>query len=102
MCFGPPRSTHMHRVSDRCSLAQSPAFRAAALRSEVRRASAVLGVIVLTLAIGLRSAWPALPHYVRLTAIWGIGLLIVIQLLILAAVRWARRHDRKMPEWFLL
>src|SRR4051794_8452454 len=92
----------MTSAGDRTTLRQSRAFRAAALRSEVRRAWAVIGVILLIAGVSFRHAWPALPPYVRMTGVVAISLLLAIQFTVLLFVHWARRHDRLLPPWFEL
>jgi serine phosphatase RsbU (regulator of sigma subunit) len=85
------------------ALATSPAFHAESLRSEVRRVYAVLGVIVLIFVLVIMGkSRHELDYHVRLAAgiaLWG---LLALQLSILAFARWAGRHDRTIPTWFVV
>ena len=84
-------------------LSRSSAFREAALRSEVQRAYAVLVVAAFMLAVTfLAGASGDLAPSVRLFASLGIGLLVALQLGVLAFVRWARRRGRGIPTWFIV
>ena len=85
------------------ALAESPAFRAAAVRSEERRAYAVIGAIGLVVALVLRpEAWRALDPRARMAAVIGLGVLVAIQLVVLAMARWARRRERSLPRGFVV
>lgn len=83
------------------ALAGSRAFRAAALRSEVRRAYAVIGIITLVVLLVLwREAPPELNSFVKFTAVLGVVVLLAIQLGALAFARWAKQRERNIPTWF--
>jgi serine phosphatase RsbU (regulator of sigma subunit) len=84
-------------------LAASRAFRAAATRSEVRRAYAVVGVIVLVFALVIIGhSQHGLDERIRLSAGIALILLLAIQLGVLAAARWASRRDRLIPTWLIV
>jgi serine phosphatase RsbU (regulator of sigma subunit) len=84
------------------SLARSRAFREASLRSETRRAYAVVGVVLVsTVLISLPHSGMALPQEVRIIGGIGISVLFVLQLVILALIRRARRNDSDIPLWFI-
>src|SRR5262245_49707991 len=85
------------------TLASSPAFLAAALRSEVRRAWAVIGVIVLmVLLVLVREVRGQLDGRVIVAAVIAISLLFVVQLAVLGVAGWARRRGRSIPGWFVI
>ncbi|MFN0011448.1 MAG: PP2C family protein-serine/threonine phosphatase [Phycisphaerales bacterium] len=85
------------------SLTRSRAFRQAALRSEVHRAYAVLVSAGLMLGLTLvpDSSGGLVPS-VRIIAALGLGLLVALQLGLLAFARWARVRDRAIPTWFIV
>jgi serine phosphatase RsbU (regulator of sigma subunit) len=89
-------SSH-HRSQD---LSKSRAVREASLRSEVHRAYAVIGVILLIVVVVLlpeARRGDLLPH-VRIASVIGIGILLAVQLGVLLLARWAQRHDRMVPS----
>jgi serine phosphatase RsbU (regulator of sigma subunit) len=84
------------------SLARSRAFREASLRSETRRAYAVVGVVLLSaILVFLPHSGMALPADVRIVGSVGLSLLFVLQIVILSFIRWARRRDCNLPFWFV-
>jgi serine phosphatase RsbU (regulator of sigma subunit) len=94
---------HLARLSAKLALSQSPAFRAAALRSEIRRAYGVIGVVVLVILIVLRpGARHELDPRVLLAAVLAMAVLLVVQLATLAFARWAARRERSLPTWFVI
>ncbi len=83
------------------TLARSRAFREASLRSEVRRAWAVIGVLVLVLVpLLLRVTDKDVEAHVRIVAVTAMGALFTIQFGTMAFARWAARRDRSVPAWF--
>ncbi len=82
-------------------LSRSDAFRDAALRSEERRAYAVLGVVAIIVAplTILGASRPVEPNLLIIGVIAGAAL-VAIQVLTIAATRWARRRERTLPSWF--
>lgn len=82
-------------------LSRSEAFRAAALRSEERRAYVTLGVIALIVAmIAFRSLPPEFDARVRTAALLSAALLAALQCVGLLIVRRARRMDRSVSTTF--
>lgn len=84
------------------TLTRSRAFLDASLQSEVRRAYAVIGVLLLVILLLLlpdssRDLDP------RILAVGGVGLAILlsIQLGVLWSVRWARARELPIPSWFI-
>ena len=80
--------------------ARSRAFREALLKSQERRAYAVI-VLLLVIAVplsGLRFSSPTEVYLKVVGAIAGL-LLLVVQVWSIGALRWARRHDRLIPGW---
>src|SRR5690349_16273916 len=86
----------------RDALTASRAFLAASVRSEVRRAYAVVGVAVLIVVLVLLRSARALHVQVLVAAATGIGVLVAVQLVVLAIARWAARHGRGIPTWFVV
>ena len=84
-------------------LTDSPAFRAAVLRSEVSRAYAVIGVVVLAVLLVLvRASYQELERPIIVAAVGGVLVLIAMQLIALLYVKWVRRNDRLLPNWFVI
>ena len=84
------------------SLPASRAFRAAALRSEIRRAYAVIGVIVLILVLVLTGrSREQLDFTVHITAAVGLLALLGLQLAMISLARWAAHRDRDLPGWLV-
>src|ERR1051326_2681817 len=89
-------------ASSRAALAQSAAFRAAALRSEVRRAYIVgcLSVLLLVLVLQAGVARQLHPRLVLAGSI-GVGVLLGLQGLTLGLAWRARRCGATIPLWFI-
>jgi hypothetical protein len=84
-------------------LTGSRAFREAALRSEVRRAYAVMGMVVLVYVLVIAGeSRRDLDDRIRFAAAIGLGVLFALQLAVLAFARWARRRERVIPNWFIV
>jgi serine phosphatase RsbU (regulator of sigma subunit) len=97
-----PPAESIRNVSNQ-PLTASHAFRVAATRSEVRRAYAVVGVIVLVFALVIAGrAQQGLDNHTRLAAGTALLVLLAIQLGVLAAARWARLRDRLIPTWLIV
>jgi serine phosphatase RsbU (regulator of sigma subunit) len=85
------------------SLAGSRAFREAALRSEVRRAYAVIGMVALVFVLVIAGeSRRELDDRIRAAAAVGLSLLFSLQLAVLAFAPWARRRDRVIPNGFIV
>lgn len=81
----------------------SSAFREAVLRVEVRRAYAVISVLALSsVLIFVRELNSDIDDRLPLLGLMSVGLLLCVQLVVLAAVRWAHRGDRLIPGWFVV
>jgi hypothetical protein len=73
------------------------------LRSEIRRAYAVIGVIVLVFVLVIMGkSRHDLDDRIRLAAGIGLGVLLAVQLGVLALARWAGLRQRNMPTWFVV
>jgi len=85
------------------ALSRSQAFHEASLRSEVRRAYAVIAVSIMVVLLVVA---PATSHDIsnRLVVVVVVGLLILItiQLGILLLAPIARQHNRGIPMWYVL
>lgn len=85
----------------RDSLAHSRAFREASLRSEVRRAYAVVGVVLLVIVpMLLVSLTQHVDFWIKAAGAVAGGALILVQLCTVAVARWAARRERDLPAWF--
>jgi serine phosphatase RsbU (regulator of sigma subunit) len=85
------------------TLASSPAFRAASLRSEIQRAYAVIGVAVLAAGlIFLHTGNERMNQQIRVIGSAGLGALAVLQVGVIAFARWARRAGCGIPFWFVV
>ncbi|MBX3357915.1 MAG: SpoIIE family protein phosphatase [Phycisphaeraceae bacterium] len=94
----PPRQPPRHRRID-----ASPAFRHAALRSEIRRAYVVIGVmLLLELMITRADSVSNMDWRVILASAIGVGSIIIVQCVILLLARHAARTGRSIPFWFIL
>lgn len=85
-------------------LADSPAFREATLRSEARRAYAVIGVVAMVLFVVLvpdAHVGDVRPGVV-LAATAGLGVLLALQAGALLLVGKARARGGSIPEWFTI
>lgn len=84
-------------------LTASPAFRAALLQSEVRRAYVVLVLLALAAVLVVTHDFSQ-DLDVRIPVLGSIGLLVLIaiQLAVLSFARWARRRERGFPAWFAM
>jgi serine phosphatase RsbU (regulator of sigma subunit) len=85
------------------SLARSRAFLDASLRSEVRRAWAVIGVIALIfLLVFVRHRWHDIDPRLVVASLIGVGMLFLVQVAALALARRVRMLSRPLPTWFML
>jgi serine phosphatase RsbU (regulator of sigma subunit) len=84
------------------ALRQSPAFREASLRSEVRRAYTMIGVVVLVLIFILMRESRNLDPRVQAAGITGLSGLFALQLGVLIYARWASGNARPIPTWFII
>lgn len=84
-------------------LAGSDAFRVAALRSEIRRAYIVMGVMALLALMIVRPDAPiSLDWRLIAAAISGISVICGLQLVILRMARRALGTGTRIPEWFTI
>ena len=84
-------------------LAQSAAFREASLRSEVRRAYAVLAIIgIITVLLFLNGSMLKMTREVRLVTVVGLAALVATQVGVLAFAGWSRRAGRAIALWFIV
>jgi serine phosphatase RsbU (regulator of sigma subunit) len=84
------------------SLARSGAFREAALRSESRRAYAMIGIALLMFVlVFMPGAKHALLVEIRFIGSLGLVLLLVVQFVILRLIHWVSRQERDLPMWFM-
>lgn len=89
------------RSLSRDVLASSPAFREAALRSEVRRACAVIGVVlVVVLLVILPETRSDIDKRLVIVASIGLGVLVALQICVLGLARWAAKVERSIPVSF--
>ncbi len=85
------------------SFAHSPAFREASLRSEVRRAWAVIGTAALLAGLVFRGeSAQGLEPKLKLVGAAGIASLLVLQAAVLLYARRARSLNRMIPTWFVV
>jgi hypothetical protein len=83
-------------------LARSQAFREASLRSETRRAYAVIGVIgLVALLVFNGGASRDLDPRLQIAGVTGIAALLVLQISVLVVASWSRRKGRDIPLWFI-
>src|ERR1044071_6577057 len=89
--------------SQRRALAGSRAFQEAALRSEVRRAYAVMGVVLLIVGLVLigRSR-EELDKQIRIIAGVGVCILFAMQIGVLLIAHWAKWSGRTIPIWVVI
>lgn len=93
-----PVAAALDRTMDRAR-----AYREAALRTEVRRAYAVLTVVALsTLLVILRVTKQGLDPRLVLAGASGFALLLGLQLVVLVAARRALASGRMLPTWFIV
>jgi serine phosphatase RsbU (regulator of sigma subunit) len=91
-------SSELPRVRD---LGESRAFREASLHSEVRRAYAFIGVVLLVaVVVFVRPASNPIEYRVRTVGLIGLAVLIAVNVGVLRFVRWAVRHEKTIPAWF--
>ena len=84
------------------SLARSRAFREAALRSETRRAYAVVSIVIFSTAMMfLPKSGLALEHDVRAIGAIGIMVLFATQVLTIVLTRRAHARECSLPVWFV-
>lgn len=84
-------------------LSRSVAFREASLRSEARRAYAIISVVgLMVLVLGARRSVRDLDPLLIIAGGVGMGLLLALQFGVLWLVAWARRHGRMIPMWFIV
>lgn len=89
--------------SPAAALAESRAFRLAALRSETQRAYAVIAVVVLVLTLAmLPNVSQRIDIGIRVIALIGVGVLLAMQVAALLVVRRARALDSGLPTGFLV
>ncbi len=84
-------------------LAESRAFREASLRSESRRAYAVISIvgIMLVIMVARQNVRELDPMLVMAGGI-GLCVLVALQFGVLALVSWAQRRGRAIPVWILV
>ena len=83
--------------------AGSAAFRRASLLSEIRRAHAVIAVLVLVIGLLLlRGSREELPYDIQISASVGIAVLLVVQFGILWLARRAARRETGIPTWIVV
>jgi hypothetical protein len=93
----------MNPASPQAQLARSQDYFEATLRSETRRAFAIIGVVGLILALVLSEhSWKSVDGRLLFAAIGGMVLLITLQLISLLLVSRARRLARPIPVWFIV
>lgn len=79
------------------------AFRAAVMRSEVRRAYAVISVLLLvTVLVFVRELNSDVDDRLPILGLLSVGLLTVVQVVVLVVARWCQRRDRLIPGWFVV
>ena len=84
-------------------MAESDAFRAASLKSEVGRAYAVMSVVALVFVLVIsRELTGDIDDRLPLMGLVGIAVLGAIQVIVLLVAHWARRNDRGIPWWFVV
>lgn len=84
-------------------MAESAAFRAAALKSEVGRAYAVMSVVALVFVLVIsREMTGDVSDRLPLMGFIGISALAATQVVALLVAHWARRNDRGIPWWFVV
>jgi len=90
--------------SEHCpTLASSPAFRAASLRSEIQRAYAVIGVAVLSMGlVFLHVGSRRMNQQIRVIGLSGLAVLVLLQFGVIAFAHWARRRGCPIPFWFVV
>jgi serine phosphatase RsbU (regulator of sigma subunit) len=87
-------------VSNHGDLSRSRAFREASLRSEVKRAYAVIAVLLVSmLSLFVRNFSYVIDPRVRSIGA-GLGLSIIVQCIAILVARRAARHARAIPMWF--
>src|SRR5262245_30681252 len=84
------------------TLARSRAFREASLRSEIRRAYAVIGIVAMVAVLVLTRGPGDLKPQLKIVAAAGVAFLFMLQVGALAFARWAQRRERAVPTWFVV
>lgn len=91
----------MTPASNNHRLHESKAFREALFRSELHRAYAVIGVLLILAGptAFMASSAPVVDS-LKVVGLSAAVALLAVQAATVAAIRWAGRHDRLLPPWF--
>ncbi|MBL8763099.1 MAG: SpoIIE family protein phosphatase [Phycisphaerae bacterium] len=94
--------SHGQMSGVRHDLRESRAFQDASLRSEVRRACAVIAMIVVIIVVVFaREATRELDPRLQLGGLSGLIGLLAVQAGTLVFARWSERRRRSLPMWFV-